>query len=537
MLVTLLSSSLFLLLVCGGLFAFQLVTARQNTEQLVSTLVDTAAGDIATAMKSRDLKSAEAKLGSLCTNTAIRSAWIQSKDGTLFAQSGLETTVNHPKRKSEPGLRFPNEQPLLEKPVLLQGKPIGTLFVKPDFESVHAQLVRSYAGVSAGVMILSVAFALGLSARLHRVISEPFLRLATTVPEIASRREDGSEPSQTDPGNGFDLFTADVNQMFAQIRTQDTALQQAHLDLKQQVAALQHEVSERKQTEARLNELHKQLLDASRQAGMAEVATGVLHSVGNVLNSVNVSVTLLHDRLRQSKTAKLTKVVKLLQEHKDDLGAFLTTDSKGRMIPGYLNQLSVHLEKESSDILEIMELVVKNMEHIKKIVTMQQKYAKVVAVTETLPPANLLEDALQIHAASLDRDGVKVLREYGEVPPVTVDKHKALQILVNLVHNAKCALEEGGQQDKLLRLGITRNGDNRVKISVADTGIGIKPENLTRIFSHGFTTRKNGHGFGLHSSALAAKELRGSLKVHSDGPGRGATFTLELPFEETKVKA
>ena len=73
-----------------------------------------------------------------------------------------------------------------------------------------------------------------------------------------------------------------------------------------------------------------------------------------------------------------------------------------------------------------------------------------------------------------------------------------------------------------------------MKISYIDNGIGIPADNLTRIFGHGFTTRKEGHGFGLHSGALAAKELGGALTVESDGPGKGATFTLEFPIQRPK---
>ena len=111
---------------------------------------------------------------------------------------------------------------------------------------------------------------------------------------------------------------------------------------------------------------------------------------------------------------------------------------------------------------------------------------------------------------------------------MNLEKHKILQILVNLLRNAKHACQESDRADKRLTVRVI-NGDGRVRISVIDNGIGIPPENLIRIFSHGFTTKKDGHGFGLHSGALAAKEMDGSLTVHSDGPGQGSTFTLELP--------
>lgn len=297
------------------------------------------------------------------------------------------------------------------------------------------------------------------------------------------------------------------------------------------------DITEQKTAEEEMEALHKKLLETSRQAGMAEVATGVLHNVGNVLNSVNVSATLVCDRVRQSKTASLAKIAALLREHAMDLGDFLANDPKGQMVPGYLASLAEHLSGEQADMLKELGTLTKNIEHIKDIVAMQQSYAKVSGVVENMPMADLIEDALRMNAAGLTRHGIEVVREFEEVPLVAVDKHKVLQILVNLMHNAKYAMEDGKCDHKRLVLGIGINSHNRVKITVKDNGIGIKPENLTRIFSHGFTTRKNGHGFGLHSGALAAKEMGGNLTAHSDGPGTGATFDLELPLANLQTAA
>ena len=189
---------------------------------------------------------------------------------------------------------------------------------------------------------------------------------------------------------------------------------------------------------------------------------------------------------------------------------------------------------EHADLLEEAEGLTKNIAHIKDIVSVQQDYAKVSGIIESLPPADLVEDALQMNAAAFDRHKIEVVREFSEVPPVRVDKHKVLQILINIVRNAKYAVSEKADAEKriLVRVGI--NGNNRVKISVTDNGIGIAPENLTRIFAHVFTTKKDGHGFGLHTSALAASEMGGALTAYSAGPGLGAVFTLELPVENKK---
>jgi signal transduction histidine kinase len=295
------------------------------------------------------------------------------------------------------------------------------------------------------------------------------------------------------------------------------------------VLSLFRDITARKQTEAQLAHMHQQLLEVSRQAGMAEVATSVLHNVGNVLNSVNVSASLIADKVRVSKVPSLAKVVALLQQHSDDLAGFLVNDIKGRQLPGYLSGLADHLATEQNEVSQELKSLAHNIDHIKEIIAMQQSYARVVGVVESLPVVELLEDALRLNAGAMERHRVKVIREYFEVPPILVDKHKVLQILVNLIRNAKYALDDKGHDDKRMVMQVGMNGNNMVKISVIDNGIGIRPELLTRIFEHGFTTRKEGHGFGLHNGALAAKELGGSLTAHSDGPGKGARFTLELP--------
>ena len=290
------------------------------------------------------------------------------------------------------------------------------------------------------------------------------------------------------------------------------------------------DITERKRSEAEMEQMHKQLLETSRQAGMAEVATSVLHNVGNVLNSVNVSSTLVSNQVRKSKVANLSKVVALLNEHATDIGTFLTSDPKGKQLPGYLGQLTEYLVSEQKTILDELTLLHQNIEHIKDIVVMQQSYARISGIVETVKITDLVEDALRMNLGALQRHGVDVIREYEDVPPVDVEKHKILQILVNLVRNAKYACDESVRTDKLMTLRVTRS-DELIKISIIDNGIGIPPENLTRIFNHGFTTRKEGHGFGLHSAVLAAMEMGGSLTVHSDGPNKGAIFTLELPYK------
>ena len=280
--------------------------------------------------------------------------------------------------------------------------------------------------------------------------------------------------------------------------------------------------------QAELQQAHQALMRASRQAGMAEVASNVLHNVGNVLNSVNVSANLLDERMRMSKASGLARVAAMLEEQGDQLGSFIASDDRGKRLPAYLAQLSSQLLADREAALKEVASLVKSVEHIKDIVRMQQSYATHGSVVEIVAVEDLVNDSVRLNEEAFSRHGVTLACEFEEVPAITVDKHRVLQILVNLIRNAKYACEDSGRSDKRITIRVTPCALG-VAIEVVDNGVGIPTENMTRIFGHGFTTRPGGHGFGLHSAALAAQELKGSLAVASDGPGRGATFRLELP--------
>ena len=296
------------------------------------------------------------------------------------------------------------------------------------------------------------------------------------------------------------------------------------------------DLSERQQAERELVSVHRQLVVASRRVGMAEVATGVLHNVGNVLNSVNVSATLVCEQVKKSKVLAVAKVAALLCQHADDQ-KFLIEDERGKELPGYLKDLGELLRKERVTVLNELDSLVKNIEHIKEIVVMQQNYAKLSGLSVAVRTGDMVEDALRMNSSALTRHEVNLAREFIDDPIIIVDKHTVLQILVNLISNAKDALCESGRPDKLVTVRIFKNGDDGINIQIMDNGVGIPRENLSRLFSRGFTTRSDGHGFGLHCCLLAAKEMGGALAAHSDGPGLGAVFTLVLPVQPPLTSA
>ena len=308
---------------------------------------------------------------------------------------------------------------------------------------------------------------------------------------------------------------------YAEINRVNHALQVANTDLEQRVE---------RRTQS-LREAQSELMESARLAGMAEIATNVLHNVGNVLNSVNISADLVARKLRSSKAQGLAKAVTMINEHKHDLGEFITGDERGKLLPGYLNQLVEAIAAEQQSMSDELTQLSKSVDHIKDIVSTQQSYAGVSSMEEPLHIRDLLEDALRMNSGALSRHNVTVIREYDDVPRVMADKHRLLLILINLISNAKQAMANLADRPREITLLVKAIEDNTLRISVKDAGEGILPENMTRIFAHGFTTRKDGHGFGLHSCALAAVEMKGHLTAHSDGPGKGAVFTLELPLK------
>lgn len=646
-------SGVVLLLASAALFCFQAYTLRQHFAHEMAVVGEITAHNCAAAVMFKDEGAAAQILTGLKTMPQIVSARLQASDQQRLAYFGGPSDELEAKATQlKSGLRFNGNRILLAQPIMLDGKPEGTLYLVADLQAMTSQLLKLYGGVFALVLAASLLLAFLLSRRFLQFVTNPILSLARTARTIA-HDHDYSVRATKVCGDEVGGLTDAFNQMLTQIQSQDSALQTARQELQEQVKALQREIADRKRAEAeqarltaileatpdivmsanpngipfylnraghqildvaedrdisgnnalylrpewargimakeRLPEAvrygswagettifarngreipvsqvliaHKnpegeveyfstvlrdmtayreaeealrlsqqKLLETSRLAGMAEVATGVLHNVGNVLNSVNVSAGLVVEKLRRSKAPKLAQAAALLTGHNGDLGKYLTDDVNGQKLPGYLAKLGEFFILENSELLTEVDQLSRNIEHIKEVVAMQQSYAKVSGVFENLQPHRLVEDALAMNIGAFERHGVEVERRFSPVPPIRVDRHKVLQILINLIRNAKYALDDVERTDKKMTISISAPSERYVHIVVADNGIGIPPENLTRVFAHGFTTREAGHGFGLHSGAIAARSMGGAITVASAGVGQGATFTLELPI-------
>lgn len=527
-------------LAATGILAYEWFSFRAELVRNLTTQAEMIGANSTGAISFQNVKDAEEVLSALRSEPQVRAGCIYRTDGRVFAlyRSGALPSAWKPPLVREAGHAFTPTHLAIFRPIELSGTALGTVYLEASLDLVQARLLRSV-GIVSLVGLVSVLVVFGLASRLRNVISAPILHLADTMRIVSEEKNYGVRALPHARDELGQLITG-FNQMLAQIQARDTALHQAQSHLEQRVVErtaelmertleLQKEMAARERTQTDLLNVHKQLVETSRQAGMAEVASSVLHNVGNVLNSVNVCATLVDEQVRHSKVGNLAKAAQLLQEHRSELGQYLSQDPKGQLLPAYLTQLAQHLLAEQQSMQKELQALRKNLEHIKEIVAMQQSYAKLGGVLETLPLAEAVDDALRLTSGSFDRHDIVVERDLQPLPPLAFDKHKVLQILVNLLRNADYALQISDRSDKRVLVRLALKDDHFVQVSVRDNGVGIPPENLTRIFSHGFTTKRDGHGFGLHSGSLAAKEMGGELTVHSDGVGHGATFTLELP--------
>jgi len=338
----------------------------------------------------------------------------------------------------------------------------------------------------------------------------------------------------------------ELDQANSQLRDANSELElsrvqilQKNQELETTNTSLHVEVNKRKKAQAEREELYQQLMQASRQAGMADVASTVLHNVGNVLNSINVSTETLLKTLKKPMVGDVCRIASMFHEHQDNLQTFLTQDPKGKQIPSYLGLVAESLSGSHQTIQSELDALVRKVDHIKQVIVSQQDIAHAGKVREATAVEDLMEQALMLGLPEPEKYGIRVVREYAPVPTIMTERHQVLQILVNLITNAKNAMVEypGNSHCLTLRIGLSDDRKGSVRLEVTDTGGGIKAENLPRLFTQGFTTRKAGHGFGLHSAAISARNVGGAIQVQSAGEGRGASFMLDVPLTLVEAAA
>ncbi len=294
------------------------------------------------------------------------------------------------------------------------------------------------------------------------------------------------------------------------------------------------DITERKKTEEMLRKAQQRLLETAHSSGMAEIATGVLHNIGNILNSVNISTEEMGLTLKNSKVVGFLKANEMIRNHQGDLGAFFTAHPKGKLIPGYYLSLGEAISEEQKTLTDEVTALTTKINMMRDVISTQQNYAKAGLYTENVSVIDLIEDSLKLNLASLQKKGVKVVKNYTSDPKGSVAKVKLVHVLTNLIKNAKEAMQDNDSKNKeqILEIIMRKVENNEVVVAIKDNGIGISDEHKDKIFNHGFTTKPTGHGFGLHTCANFMTEMGGTLDVSSEGLGLGAEFEIRFPLDE-----
>ena len=293
--------------------------------------------------------------------------------------------------------------------------------------------------------------------------------------------------------------------------------------------AIQKDVTAIKRVQEEKEAVQRQLVLASREAGKAEIAAGVIHNVGNVLNSTNVSVEVIGELLADSHLPLLEQAHELIDQNRSRLAQFVSEDPQGQLLPDFLHQIFLAARKDQQEIGRELAAIQSSVEHIKQIVASHQNLAMQGSLQMECDLREIVEQCLTSQGSRIQTAQAELKLQVDAAPVLQADPHLLMQILVNLIANAADAVQAAQTGPGRIRVHLYRFG-GMACVSIEDNGIGILPEDQGHLFQFGFTTKKQGHGFGLHSSSIAARQLGGSLEVFSEGRNRGARFVLQLPM-------
>lgn len=285
----------------------------------------------------------------------------------------------------------------------------------------------------------------------------------------------------------------------------------------------------------RLSQARASLADASRNAGMAEVAAGVLHNVGNVLNSVVISMHGVKQSVAGSRVSGLSKVAELMREHKEDLPRFIESDPRGRQLPEYIDKLSEAVRGEQVELSRDVARLSESINQIVEIIGAQQCNAGAVEVIEAADAVEVVRSATTVVRASCERHGVRLDLDFPAPIRTLVDRSRLQQVVVNLLTNAVQAVKQAPAERRAIRVCVGSD-DREFWVEVRDQGVGFDPETHSHLFQQGFTTHQGGHGVGLHFCAIAARQMAGEIVAESKGMGEGAVFRVRVPLRHDEAR-
>lgn len=519
-----LACGLVLIAVGGILFAHHHTQIRERLDDTLQSTARILAANSSVALAFRDSRAAADTLSTIRFDSQILSATLYDRDGRRFAAQGEPVGP-----ATRPTGAPPPHTSLVE--VLYEGEYFGTLYVVTDHESELRRTSAAWGLAFLAAFALATVLGVGLASRFQEAVATPLSELARTAREVTTLKDYSLRAQEAGPSEVVELARA-FNTMLQEAGLRDAALAR-------QLAALDEEVRRRKLAQETLRQNTREMLRLSRSAGMAEVATGVLHNIGNALNSINVSTELLATQIGRRAESDLGVLRTFFESPPPRAAAVYECHPDGvelrRVAVGLIEHLATGLERARFELNSLRA----GVGHLKDVVARQQSLARSTRSDETFDALDALKEAVLLYRPS----GVSVERlppvdigvADGVIPLVHADRGAVVQILVNLLANARDAILAARVSEPRIRVVLGPVTEARLPIAVEDNGVGIEPEQLVSIFEFGFTTKEGGHGFGLHNSANIARALGGSLLVRSDGPGRGAVFTLSLPVAQAKL--
>lgn len=487
-------------------FKGKLSQSFQSTSRIIAT-------NAAASLAFEDRVAAHELLSSLVNDPSITAAALYNKDDARFVTYG-ETPPVPPDPKMTDG--FSTELVA----VTYKGEAYGRLLLISRYPQELRRTVTVWALIYAAGFVLTAILALLIAARFQRAVASPLRSLAAIAAQVTSGKTYAARVTPDGPNEVAELAQA-FNTMLEEIGRRDAALAR-------QLEALRKEVGEREAAEQRLVENNRDMMRLSREAGMNEVATGVLHNIGNALNSINVSTELVFSQVNDHARFTAVALRDFFRKPPENAAPVFAAHPLApdlRAFAASLAGLSVEQVEEAGRELAALRI---SVAHLKDIVCRQQSLAKNVPVAEPFDVREAVRDALVLTKSDCASVNLRVETEPDRRIGVIADRSSVVQILINLITNACVAMNGTPPAQRNLLIKIGPPSANHVPVAVSDNGCGIASHQLVSIFSYGFTTRPEGHGFGLHNSANVARLNGGSLHVASDGPGKGATFTLHL---------
>ncbi len=324
-------------------------------------------------------------------------------------------------------------------------------------------------------------------------------------------------------GNPIGLMATSID--ITERKRAEAELEKSNSELADHKEHLEEIVKKRTQE---LKDTQEKLIKKAHKAGMADIATGTLHNIGNILSSVKTSTQFIRNNYKSEFFDKFKKANTLLRENKDNIEDFILHNPKSKKLIQYYLKLEEGIDEDTGIIKEHIDRLSDKVEAIADVIAAQQSYAGAASLTENFNLSDIIEDALTMQQESLSEYNISIEKEFNDIQEVPVQKTKLIHLLVNLINNAKDAMTKISPEKRKLTIMLSSENEN-VNIKIKDTGIGISSENLQKIFSHGYTTKKDGHGFGLHSCANYMTEMNGRMWAESEGEDKGATFVMAFP--------